>query len=101
MSSFQHHTRSRVPRRADAVAEQSARLSVVTGTGRAAPRVPFGATVLAVLGVGLVGLLILNTTLQQGAVRAGGLQEQAAALELRRQALELRVEALREPQRVA
>lgn len=98
-------TRLRAPRLSGAVsqqvAQQRARLSVVTGTGRTVSRLPFAAVVLTLLAAGLVGLLILNTSLQQGAVRAGRLQDRAAELALQQQALELRVDALREPQRVA
>lgn len=101
MSSFLAQTRARVPRLADAVAQQRTRLSVVSGSSRTSPRVPFAALVLGFLGVGLVGLLLLNTSLQQGAVQATQLQARMTGLELERQALELRVDALRDPQRVA
>jgi hypothetical protein len=101
VSSFLEQTRARVPRLAEAVAQQRSRLSVVaTGTTRA-PRLPFAAFVLAVLGLGLVGLLVLNTTLQHQAFRARSLEQRADGLAVRRQALELEVDALRSPDRVA
>jgi hypothetical protein len=101
VSSFLDQTRARVPRLAEVVAQQRARLSVVaTGTTRA-PRLPFAAFVLAVLGLGLVGLLVLNTTLQHQAFRARSLEHRADGLAVRRQALELEVDALRSPDLVA
>jgi cell division protein FtsL len=99
MSSFLAPTRARV-RIADAV-QQRARLSVVRGRTTNAPRVPFAALVLTVLGLGLVGLLVLNTSLQQGAFQARDLEDRAQALTEQRQALEIQVAELREPQRVA
>lgn len=100
MSTFLEQTRARVPRLAGAV-QQRARLSVVTDPSRRAPRVPFAALVLAVLGLGLVGLLVLNTSLQQSAFYARALEQKAADLEVRKEALALEVDALRAPDRVA
>lgn len=76
------------------------RLSVVH-TPNPAPRVPFAALVLTVLALGLVGLLMLNTSLQQGAFYARGLEGRAETLQQQREALEIQVAELREPQRVA
>jgi cell division protein FtsL len=98
MSSFLAPTRTRA-RIADAVTNR-ARLSVVRGTTNA-PRVPFAALVLTVLGLGLVGLLVLNTSLQQGAFHARDMEDRAQLLTEQREALELQVAELREPQRVA
>lgn len=99
MSSFLAPSRTRA-RFAEAV-QQRARLSLVpTGTTRA-PRVPFAALVLTVLGLGLVGLLVLNTSLQQGAFHARDLEARAQTLSEKREALEIRVAQLRQPQRVA
>jgi cell division protein FtsL len=98
MSSFLAPTRTRV-RIADAVTNR-ARLSVVRGTTNA-PRVPFAALVLTVLGLGLVVLLVLNTSLQQGAFQARDMEDRAQVLTEQREALELQVAELREPQRVA
>ena len=99
MSSFLAPTRTRV-RITDAV-QQRARLAVVRGSGSRAPRVPFAALVLTVLALGLVCLLVLNTSLQQGAFHARDLEARAQVLAQQREALELRVAELREPQRVA
>lgn len=99
MSSFLAPTRARGVRIADAV-QHRARLSVVRGPQNA-PRVPFAALVLTVLGLGLVGLLVLNTSLQQGAFHARDLEGRAQALTDTREALQVEVAELREPQRVA
>lgn len=98
MSSFLAPTRTRV-RIAHAV-QRRAGLSLVPGRTQA-PRVPFAALVLTVLALGLVGLLVLNTSLQQGAFYARDLEERAQVLSERREALQLNVDRLREPQRVA
>jgi hypothetical protein len=99
MSTFPAPSRPRV-RFADAE-RMRARLSLVRGRPNPAPRLPFAALVLTVLVVGLVGLLVLNTSLQQGAFYVRDLQARAQALTDHREALELQVAALREPQRVA
>lgn len=100
MSTFLDQTRARVPRIAEAV-QQRAGLSVVTPPAQHAPRLPFAAFVLAVLGLGLVGLLVLNTSLQHQAFYARSLESRAETLEARKDALNLQVDALRAPDRVA
>ena len=100
MSSFLAPSRARRVRIADVV-QQRARLSLVRGGRTHAPRVPFAALVLTVLGLGLVGLLVLNTSLQQGAFYVRDLQARAEQLTEQREALQLHVAELREPQRVA
>jgi cell division protein FtsL len=99
MSSYLAPTRARA--RFSEAAQRRARLAVVRGGPTHAPRVPFAALVLTVLALGLVGLLVLNTTLQQGAFYARDLEARAQTLTEQRQALQLRVAELREPQRVA
>jgi hypothetical protein len=98
MSSFLAPTRTRV--KITGAVQQRARLAVVRG-GTHAPRVPFAALVLTVLALGLVGLLVLNTSLQQGAFYARDLEARASTLTQKREALQLQVAQLREPQRVA
>jgi hypothetical protein len=98
MSSYLAPTRTRV--RFTEAAQRRARLAVVRGGGHA-PRVPFAALVLTVLALGLVGLLLLNTSLQQGAFYARDLEARAQTLTQEREALQLRVAELREPQQVA
>ena len=78
-----------------------ARLTVVPHRQRRLSRIPFAVLVVLTLGLGVVGLLLLNTSLQQGAFRTAALGTQAAKLLDRQQDLELRVAALRSPQRLA
>jgi hypothetical protein len=76
-------------------------LTVVPKAATRMPRIPFVLLVVIVLGVGLVGLLVLNTSLERGAYTAGALRTEAAALTQRQQALEMQVAALQTPIRVA
>ena len=68
---------------------------------RRAPRVPFVALVGAVLLGGILGLLVFNTHMQQGSFAAASLESRATALEARQQTLQMQIEDLRDPQRVA
>ena len=77
-----------------------ARLTVVPKAQQRRLRIPFAALVVITLGFGVVGLLLLNTSLQQGAFHTATMSTRAASLLDRQQDLELRVEALRSPQRV-
>jgi len=76
-------------------------LDVVPVQAREARRVPFVALVVGVLTIGLVGLLVLNTSLQRGAYAVTDLRAQAADLTLRQQNLQVKVAELQSPQRVA
>ncbi|PSL04229.1 septum formation initiator [Haloactinopolyspora alba] len=64
--------------------------SVPTGANRM-PRAPFVVLVLLVLGVGLIGLLLLNTALQQGSFELEELQAETAELRDRQTTLAERV----------
>lgn len=99
MSSLLTPTRPR-PVGASAVSRRP-QLNVVPDGASAARRVPFVALVVGVLTIGLVGLLVLNTSLQRGAYAVTDLRTQAADLTLRQQNLELTVSELQAPQRVA
>ena len=93
--------RSRVPRIAEAAVER-ARLSVVPRMApRRAGRVPFVALVSVLLVAGVAGLLWFNTSMQQVSFTATALENRAQALQAQRQGLEMDVDALRDPQRVA
>lgn len=96
-SSFSSGVRS-IPHRA---APQSVRLAVVPRLTARAPRVPFVALVVGLLAVGLVGLLVLNTSLQRGAYVVTDLRTSAAQLSLREQNLETQVSRLQSPARLA
>lgn len=92
--------RSRMPRIAEAAVER-ARLRVVPRRRTRAARVPFVALVTLVLLGGVVGLLLFNTSMQQAAFAATALEQQAGTLSAREQTLEMELEVLRNPQRVA
>ncbi len=100
MSSTAPQLRSRLPRIAEA-AVQRARLTVVPRTRTRAPRIPFVTLVSVVLLAGVVGLLLFNTSMQQASFRETALESQARDLGARQEALELEVQGLRNPKRVA
>jgi hypothetical protein len=87
-------------RRAQAAARER-RLSVVPTPKLRAPRAPFVVVIVAILTVGLVGLLLLNTALAQGSFRMHDLQRQTAALQDREQQLQVDVDAANNPARLA
>jgi hypothetical protein len=99
MSSFLAQARSRALR---PIADlPRPRLTVVAKAASRAPRIPFVALVVTLLVGGLVGLLLLNTALQRGAYTTSALRDQAEALSMREQQLEVKVDAMGEPQRLA
>lgn len=65
------------------------------------PRTPFVVLVVALMAVGLVGLLVINTSMQRKAFELTNLQQRADTLQERRQALEMDVERLSSPDRIA
>jgi hypothetical protein len=100
MSALLNQARSRVPRIAEAAVDR-ARLTVVPRRATAAPRVPFVALVSVLLVGGVAGLLLFNTSMQQASFTATALEERAAVLDAREQSLEMELEMLRDPQRMA
>jgi cell division protein FtsB len=92
--------RSRVPRIAEAAVER-ARLTVVPRGVTRAPRVPFVALVSLLLVSGVAGLLLFNTSMQQASFHATALEQQAQILAAEEQSLQMELEMLRDPQRVA
>lgn len=78
-----------------------ARLTVVPRKLEQAARIPFLALVSLLAVLGVVTLLMFNTSLQQGSFAAAALQERADTLTAREEALKLELEQLRNPQRVA
>jgi outer membrane biosynthesis protein TonB len=92
--------RSRVPRIAEAAVER-ARLTVVPRRAGRAPRVPFVALVSLLLVGGVAGLLLFNTSMQQASFRATALEQHAQVLAAQEQSLQMELETLRDPQRVA
>lgn len=100
MSTTSPTARVRVPRIAEHALEQ-ARLSVVPRLRRPTPRVPFVSLVVVLLVLGVVGLLMFNTSLQQASFTAASLESRATQVAAERQALERELQLLRDPQRVA
>lgn len=100
MSSPAPQFRSRMPRIAEAAAER-VRLSVVPRARSNAPRVPFVTLVTVILLGGVVGLLLFNTSMQQSSFATTTLQHQADTLDARQQSLQMQLDSLRDPQRVA
>ncbi|WP_148574431.1 cell division protein FtsL [Nocardioides caldifontis] len=99
MSAWMGHARSRMPRLAEQAVER-ARLTVVPRRSRA-PRVPFVVLVFLVLLGGVVGLLMFNTHMQQMSFTATELQARADRLHATQQSLQMELDELRDPQRVA
>jgi hypothetical protein len=101
MSTLMNQARSRVPRIAEAAVER-ARLTVVPRSApRRAARVPFVALVSLLLVGGVAGLLFFNTSMQQVSFTATAMEQKAQALDAERQGLQMDLDGLRNPQRVA
>lgn len=100
MSALINQARNRVPRFAEAAVDR-ARLTVVPRRVTRAPRVPFVMLVSLVLVTGVAGLLAFNTSMQQASFTATALENQAQVLSAREQSLQMDLERLRDPQRVA
>jgi len=100
MSTQVNQVRSRVPRVAGAAVER-ARLTLVPRARRPGTRVPFVVLVSLLLLGGIGGLLCFNTSMQQASFTATALESRAQSLNARRQGLQMQVDSLRDPQRVA
>ena len=100
MSTPLSQVRARAPRRAEEAFER-ARLTVVPRRTRKAPRVPFVSLVTLLLVGGIAGLLLFNTSMQQGSFVASSLEERAAVLAGKEETLRIQLHRLREPQHVA
>jgi cell division protein FtsB len=93
--------KSRVPRIAGAAVER-ARLSVVPRTRAVrAARVPFVLFVSVILLLGVVGLLMFNTSMQQASFAMDTYQDRAVSLAAREEQLAAELEELRNPQTLA
>lgn len=77
------------------------RLTVVDTPATPLRRTPFLLVLAVVLGVGMVGLLVLNTTLQNQAFAARTLNREASLLANQEAQLQGRVDGLRTPQTLA
>ena len=101
MSSLINEARSRVPRIAEAAVER-ARLTVVPrATSRRAARVPFVTLVSVILVAGVAGLLFFNTSMQQVSFTATRMEHRAQLLDAEQQGLQMQLDSLRNPQRLA
>lgn len=91
----------RMPRIAEAAVER-ARLTVVPRPrARRAARVPFVVLVSLLLVGGVAGLLFFNTSMQQESFTATTMEARAERLVAERQGLQMELDRLRDPQRVA
>ena len=100
MSTPLSQARTQFPRLAEAAVER-ARLTVVPRRTQKAPRVPFVSLVSLLLVTGVVGLLLFNTRMQQSSFVATSMEERATVLAAKEQSLQMQLEQLRDPQRVA
>ncbi|MDQ6934854.1 MAG: hypothetical protein M3130_06150 [Actinomycetota bacterium] len=100
MSTLISQARNRVPRFAEAAVER-ARLSVVPARAVRAKQGPFAVLVILLLAVGVFGLLLFNTNMQQSSFYVTSLQSRADALIAKEQSLNLELQQLRDPQRLA
>ncbi|WP_232675809.1 hypothetical protein [Nocardioides sp. R-C-SC26] len=78
-----------------------ARLSVVPRTRPRAHRVPFVTLVSVILLGGVIGLLLFNTSMQQAAITASRLEEQAQTLSARQQGLSMELDQMSSAQNLA
>ncbi len=100
MSTPLSQVRTRAPRRSEEAFDR-ARLTVVPRRTAKAPRVPFVSLVTLLLVGGIVGLLLFNTSMQQGSFVASSLEDRAAVLAGKEETLRIQLHRLREPQHVA
>jgi hypothetical protein len=101
MSALMNEARSRVPRIAEAAVER-ARLTVVPRTSRRrAARIPFVTLVSVILVAGVAGLLFFNTSMQQVSFTATRMEHRAQLLDAEQQGLQMQLDSLRNPQRLA
>jgi hypothetical protein len=73
------------------------RLAVIQGFAGRRSAIPFALLILGVLGVGLVGLLMLNTAMDENSVRTARAQQRQAALTDREQELSQQLAGLTAP----
>jgi len=92
---------ARTPARAPSGADRRPRLFLVRRPSRQAARTPFVVLLLVIGGVGLVGLLLINTRLQQGALAVTSIDRENQSLRERAEALAQEVDALSAPQRLS
>ncbi len=99
MSTFLGQARARALRPVSGLPRP--RLTIVPRVASRAPRIPFVALVVTLLIGGLVGLLLLNTSLQRGAYVTNDLQRHSDELQVTQERLEQEIADLGASQRVA
>ena len=77
------------------------RLRVVPSLPARMARIPFISVLIAIFGVGMVGLLMVNTTLQNQAFESRSLDRQAAQLVYQQAELQSQLNQLRAPEQIA
>lgn len=77
------------------------RLALVHSRDASSPRMPFVMVVALILAAGVVGLLMFNTHMQQGAFKVNKLQAQASALSALAQDEAMQVQKASNPQQLA
>jgi hypothetical protein len=83
-------------------ADQKARgLRAVPGLPERMARIPFITVLIAIFGVGMVGLLVVNTSLQNQAFESRALNRQAAQLVYAEAELQSQLNQVRTPQQIA
>ena len=100
MGQARAQVRTRLPRLAENAVER-ARLTLVPRGRTRAKRMPFLVLVSFVLLAGVIGLLVVNTQMQQVSFKATALEAQAQSLRAEKQGLQMELDKLRDPQRVA
>jgi hypothetical protein len=100
MGQARAQVRTRLPRLAENAVER-ARLTLVPRGRTRAKRMPFLVLVSFVLLAGVIGLLVVNTQMQQVSFKPTALEAQAASLRAEKQGLQMELDKLRDPQRVA
>ena len=100
MSSPSGAARTRSPRIAEAAVER-ARLAVVPRTLSRPPQIPFAVLMAVALIGGVVGLLMFNTNMAAASFHATALQQRLTGLQAREDKLNLELDRLRDPQRLA
>ncbi|HEU4948324.1 MAG TPA: hypothetical protein VFT31_14330 [Kribbella sp.] len=101
MSTVFSTAKARVTTAAQSASRPEPKLRIVYGAPFRPPRMPFVLFVVAVLGAGLVGLLLLNTELQRGTFQVTALNQQADQLRDQQEQLERQVRTLESPQNLA
>jgi cell division protein FtsB len=99
MSSMVARALAPAPRRLEEA--RAAGLRLVRPVRSRARKAPFVVVVLAVLGAGLVGLILMSTVLQAQSFEAARLDRKAASLETQQQSIAREVDRLQSPAHVA